>query len=87
MEWKGLIDKEMGKESSDVYSDLKGAITIGQEIIDVQLVNQEEKLNGNMEKIEYKFYFKNGDTKNIEFIYIKPTISGGMKLMDVKSNE
>lgn len=82
---KTIIDKEMGKQSEDVYSDIKRSIVAGEEIIEIQMISNEQKLNGTMETVEYKIFFKNGNSKNLEFIYIKPTISGGMKLMDVKS--
>lgn len=81
---KEMIEKEKGKEPSvSEYDKLSSALDAKDgKIKEYRQVGSEEHLNGNLIKTNYIIEYENGVIQQIQFIFVKPDISGGHKLMD-----
>lgn len=79
------INKEAGRETqSSSFSKLQSAMNQeGGEVKKYRQIGSESTLNDNLKKVQYLIEYENGRTQNVELLYIKPTISGGFKLMEV----
>lgn len=78
------INKEAGIEKESSFNKLRSAMTAKDgEINQYRKIAEEVSLNDNLVKEEYLIEYKNGNTQKVELLYIKPTISGGFKLMEV----
>jgi hypothetical protein len=86
---KRLIQKEQGVVEEDAFSKINNAMNAKGGVIKEysQVGSIEESLNGNQKKVSYQITYENGEVQNVEMLFIKPTISGGFKLMDVKVKE
>lgn len=86
---KRLIQREQGVVEEDAFSKINYAMSAkGGTIKEYNQVGSvEESLNGNQKKVTYQISYENGQTQTVEMLFIKPTISGGFKLMDVKVKE
>lgn len=78
------INKEAGIQDNDSFTRLKGAMTAEDgEVTEYRKIGSQNTLNDNLVKEEYIIEYKNGKKQTVELLYIKPTISGGFKLMEV----
>lgn len=84
-----LIDKEQGVVNEDAFSQLQDDMNAkGGKIKEYNQVGAvQDSLNGHQKKVSYVIMYENGKTREVELLYIKPDISGGFKLMDVKVKE
>jgi hypothetical protein len=81
---KEMIEKEKGEAPTiSEYEKLSSALNAKDgKIKEYRKVGEEEHLNGNLIKTNYVIEYVNGTTQQIQFIFVKPDISGGMKMMD-----
>lgn len=79
------INKEAGRETQgSSFDKLRGAMTAqGGNVQDYKKIGEDSSLNDNVKKEQYLIEYENGTTQKIELLYIRPTISGGFKLMEV----
>lgn len=81
---KEMIEREKGNEpTGSEFDKLTEALQAKDgKIKEYKQINKEEKLNGTLIKVNYLIEYENGNTQEVQFIYVKPDISGGLKLMD-----
>lgn len=87
-EMTSWINKEAGRpDQGNTFKELSGdMLAKGGKIKEFRKVGQDEEiLNGNMVKTRYSIEYENGKTRTLEFMYVKPTITGGHHLMEVNS--
>lgn len=86
---KRLIQREQGIVEEDAFSKINNSMGAKGGVIKEynQVGAIEESLNGNQKKVNYQIIYENGEIQNVEMLFIKPALSGGFKLMDVKVKE
>ena len=78
------INREAGIEDNNSFTRLKSAMTAEDgEVTEYRKIGSQNTLNDNLVKEEYIIEYKNGKKQTVELLYIKPTITGGFKLMEV----
>ena len=82
-----FVEQEMGKKMNKTggLSDIKSAMSQKDgEIEEYRKIGEDQvMLNGSYYKTTYLIEYKNGRTQTVELLFIKPTISGEYKLMEL----
>ena len=79
------IAKEMGKEEPDDFERLEANMAKNGGVKEISPMPEryQKKVNGHLIQESYKLEYKDGSVQIINLKYIKPTITGGMELMEV----
>lgn len=86
---KGLdlkaVAKEQGVDAPDDFERLESSMAKngGVQVVTPMPERYQKKINGNLVQESYRLEYKDGTMQVINLKYIKPTITGGMELMEV----
>lgn len=80
--------KDQGLDQTpSVSSSLSKAISKGDEIVRIELVEYESKQNNTVYEMKYVLYFKDGNSSSINLKYFQPMVNGQYELMKVETSE